>query len=92
MTYRTEFIGTRRGYDASSEPVTNALGEEYRATRRYSSEVGEVLATSDSLTPAYRLQGDELYVRAVVTSDEPPEFPVWEGQMQQAWTQPVGWR
>ena len=40
---------------------------------------------------SYRLKGDELYVRAVVTSTELPDNPVFENQKQQAWTQPVGW-
>ena len=37
------------------------------------------------------LTGEELYVRAVVTSDRPPENPSFPDQKAQAWTQPVGW-
>ena len=39
--------------------------------------------------PTYRLTGEELYVRAVVTSDQPPENPSFPNQKAQAWTQPV---
>jgi hypothetical protein len=34
---------------------------------------------------------NEVYIRAVVTSDQPPADPVFDDQRQQAWTQPVGW-
>lgn len=53
--------------------------------------IGEELAQAEGLSASYTLRGDELYVRAVVTSSEPPHDPIWEGQRQQAWTQPVGW-
>jgi hypothetical protein len=55
-------------------------------------EVGKTLATVPGLRPAYRLTGEELYVRAVVTSSEAHEFPSFEGQHKQAWTQPIGWQ
>src|SRR3954453_16610913 len=50
-----------------------------------------MLATVEGTSPRYRLKGDELYVRAVVTSTEPPENPSFPEQRAQAWTQPVGW-
>jgi len=90
--YSTEFIGTRRGYDRDSQPHVDAEGKPLRATRQYSSDVGEVLATVEGVAPSYRLTGEELYVRAVVTSSKPHPDPSFEGQRQQAWTQPVGWR
>lgn len=54
-------------------------------------EIGQVLAEVAGLTASYRLTGGELYVRAVVTSSLPPVDPSFDGQRQQAWTQPVGW-
>ncbi|WP_442505632.1 PHP domain-containing protein [Novipirellula sp. SH528] len=53
--------------------------------------IGAVVATSESATPEYKLTGNELYVRAVVTSSKPPVDPSFKDQKQQAWTQPVGW-
>ncbi len=53
--------------------------------------IGIVLATSDGLQPSYQLTGDELYVRAVVTSSAEHVDPSFKNQKQQAWTQPVGW-
>jgi hypothetical protein len=98
-TFQTQFIGTLRGFDEASEPVTgedgqplkDKSGKPLRTSRRYSDEVGRVLATVDGLAPRYELTGKELYVRAVVTSSQPPSDPSFEGQRAQAWTQPVGW-
>ncbi len=49
-------------------------------------------AVSEELRPVYRLRGDELYVRAVVTSSRDHPNPSFADQKEQAWTQPVGWR
>ena len=37
------------------------------------------------------MKGNELYVRAVVTSSLDAVDPSFKGQKKQAWTQPVGW-
>ncbi len=91
VRYCTEFIGTRRGYNQQAEPREGTSGDPARITRKYSAEIGEVLATDHSLNPACKLTGDELYVRAVVTSDRAHPDPSFAGQTEQAWTQPVGW-
>jgi hypothetical protein len=57
----------------------------------YSRDIGKVLAVVEGLQPRYQLQGNELYVRAVVTSSLAPVNPSFADQRQQAWTQPVGW-
>jgi hypothetical protein len=88
-TYLIEFIGTRRGYDSSSQPVLDKDGKEVRTTRRYSSDVGAVLATVPGTKGTYRFAGDEIYVRARVTSSAPLENPPVEGEPQRAWCQPV---
>ena len=77
--FTTQFIGTR-------VPAGGAAGAELSPT-----DVGVVLAEVEGLAPSYRLTGNELYVRALVTSDQPPVNPSFEGQKAQAWTQPVGW-
>lgn len=61
---------------------------EFIGTRR-DGEAGEVLARVEGLRPSYRMRGDELFVRATVTSTVPADNPVWEGQRRQAWVQPV---
>ena len=52
--------------------------------------IGQKVHSSNSLSPSYRMKGNELYVRAVVTSTQPHQDPSFKDQFQQAWTQPVG--
>jgi len=100
VTYETHFIGTLRGVDTTSQPtldesgqppVDGKTGKALRVSRKYSSDVGQVLAKTSGLSPKYPLKGNELYVRAVVISSAEPADPAFAGQKQQAWTQPVGW-
>jgi len=90
--FTTDFIGTTVGYDSSSRERLDDDGKPMRATREYSADVGRVLATVTGTTPSYQLTGQELYVRAVVTSSRPHRDPSFENQREQAWTQPVGWQ
>ena len=66
---------------------------KFIGTRRSTPEItGEVFATVGGDRAEYELTGDELYVRAVVTSSRPHANPSYKGQQEQAWIQPVGWR
>lgn len=91
-TYTTQFIGTLKGYDATRKPVTSDDGAPLPVTQRYSDDVGRVLATVEGTKARYVLTGEELYVRAVVTSSAAPANPSFPNQKAQAWTQPVGWQ
>jgi hypothetical protein len=73
--YETRFIATLADADG--------LMDEHR--------IGTTVATSDSTSPQYTLRGNELYVRALVTSSQPANDPSYQDQKMQAWTQPVGW-
>jgi predicted metal-dependent phosphoesterase TrpH len=98
-TFTTQFVGTLRGFDDATQPTldkegkppVDKAGKPLRVSRKYSKDVGQVLATAEGLTAKYTLTGKELYVRAIVTSSKPPADPSFAGQKQQAWTQPVGW-
>lgn len=92
VSYKTYFVGTKKGYDATRTPVLGESGEELPVTGKYSESVGEVLAVVEGTTPSYQLTGDEYYVRATVESTKRPDNPVWDGQVEKAWTQPFGWR
>lgn len=76
-SYRTDFIATLKKQPQSTADVDR---------------IGVVVDSQTGLSPKYELKSDQLYVRAVVYSDAPPTDPSFKGQVQQAWTQPVGWR
>ncbi len=88
-TYKIEFIGTRKGFDATNEPVTDDSGKEIRTTRRYSKDIGETLALVEGPQAEYQFQGDELYVRARITSSAKHSNPAEPDEFQRAWCQPV---
>lgn len=89
--YEIEFIGTAKGFDRSSTPATDAGGAEIEnTTRRYSEDIGVVLAATKGTRASYRFSGDELYVRARITSTADQVDPN-SGKVagrQQAWIQP----
>lgn len=88
-TYTIEFVGTRKGFDRKSELIRDKDGQELPVTRKYSSEIGTVLKTEMGSSASYTFTGDELYVRARVTSSRPHPNPSAVGDKEQAWTQPV---
>ncbi len=92
-TFTTQFIGTLEGIDLTATPMKakDDEGRERTVTSKYSDDVGKVLATVEGPKASYTLKGNELYVRAVITSSKPPAVPSFEGKKMQAWTQPVGW-
>ena len=89
VKYTIEFIGTRRGFNTQSEPVLDKDGKEIRATRRYSDDIGQVLSRIESLSAKYDFKGDELYVRARITSSQKHPNPSELGEFERAWTQPA---
>ncbi len=64
VTYTTQFIGTRKGFDSASELMTPPATEKQpRRTlphRRYSKDVGAVLAEVKGATASYTFKGDEI--------------------------------
>ncbi len=88
-TYKIDFIGTAKGFDRTSEPVLDKLGKELRVTRKYSPQIGTVLKSVDGPSGTYEFTGNELYVRARVTSSRKHPNPSVPGEFERAWTQPV---
>ncbi|MEZ6060053.1 MAG: hypothetical protein R3C19_06810 [Planctomycetaceae bacterium] len=89
VTYRIDFIGTPRDFDDTTAP---AVADEEKAagiTRRYSDDVGAVLKSVDGSSATYEFTGDELYVRAVVTSSRKHPNPSEPGEFEKAWVQPT---
>jgi hypothetical protein len=90
-TFTTKFVGTPKEYDRTSEQRTDENGKPMRTTRVYSPDVGKTFAEVSGPQPSYRLTGNELYVRAIISSSADHPNPSFSGQQQQAWTQPLGW-
>ena len=92
VTYVTKFIGTRKNYDPTSQIIPPPVGEEGAKTlphRRYSKDVGTVLAEVGGARVSYVLEGDELYVRAKVISSRAKPNASIVGEVECAWTQPL---
>ncbi len=93
--YTIEFFGTIAGYDSRTElvPTTDKKGKPRPPVRRYSADVGKLLAGVQGTRATYKLTGRELFVRAAVRSDRKMPIPAeGEGPYQEAWCQPVGWQ
>ncbi len=89
--YTIQFIGTLKDYDRTSQVRRDSENKEIRATRIYSPDIGKVLKTVQGRRANYQLSGQEIFVRAVITSTAAHSNPSFAGQKKQAWTQPVGW-
>ena len=77
--------------EIDSVPGTEYL-TEFIATRILDEgpgPVGEVVARSTDTTATYALAGNELYVRARITSSTPHPRPYKAGDYEMAWTQPM---
>jgi hypothetical protein len=75
--YRTEFIASSSAPRDDDDLLVLPEG------------VGQVVGVDSTTAPAYRLAGDELYVRARVTSSRLKANPYRAGEYERAWTQPV---
>ena len=91
VTYRTQFIGTRKGYSPASELIPPPDGQPQRTLphRRYSKDVGAVLAEVKGVAASYTLRGDEIYVRAKIISSKPKVNGSVAEEFETAWTQPL---
>ena len=87
VTYKTEFIATMKDAKLDSTPKHDKDGNEVTAT--YSPDIGKVVGESTAANSTYILTGNELYVRAKVTSSKPHPNPYAKGDVEVAWTQPV---
>ncbi len=90
VTYRTDFIATLK--EASLDSTPRILSDDKKLaalSRIYSADLGKIVATSESLSSSYKLVGNELYVRARVTSSKEHPNPYRKGDKEMAWTQPA---
>jgi hypothetical protein len=93
VTYVTQFIGTRRGYDPTRQLLGprdgDAAAKKTLPHHRYSKDVGAVLAEVKGPTAAYTMRGDEIYVRARVISSKAKVNGSVAEEFEMAWTQPL---
>ncbi len=89
VTYTTTFIGTLRDFDPTRRPAPVPEKGSLAVTGVYSEEVGAVLGVATGPVAVYEFAGDELYVRALVTSSKRKANPLREGEVERAWVQPV---
>lgn len=95
VSYKIQFFGTRVGFNTNSSPVTDPTGKAL--TRKYDPGVGEILQEVTGTSASYSLKGDEIYVRAKITSSKlkHQDAPATEKTKdsvetyQSAWTQPL---
>jgi hypothetical protein len=88
-TYTIEFVGTRQGVNLEGRPVMDKDGKPIRTTQVYSKEIGEVLKTVADNKASYEFEGNELYIRARITSSRMHPNPSEPGEFERAWTQPA---
>jgi len=94
VEYTIEFIGTMRDADltgyARDIPANYGEDENLNPHRiRYSEEIGQVLKTVSGTAARYEVTGNEIYVRARITSSQLHANPFATGDMEMAWTQPL---
>ncbi|MDZ4849758.1 MAG: hypothetical protein SGI77_10715 [Pirellulaceae bacterium] len=91
--YRIDFVATLKKVapESSAERTKEVVGDEGLRGLPTPENTGRIVATFEGTEAEYPMNGTELYVRAVVTSNLPPVDPSWKEQKQQAWTQPVGY-
>lgn len=89
VEYTIDFIGTRKGFDPKSEPVLDKDGKPLVTTRKYSDDVGKTLKSVAGPKAEYRFTGDELYMRARITSSRKHPNPSEVGEFERAWVQPM---
>jgi hypothetical protein len=95
VDYKIEFIGTLRDADLEGRPFREPHEHEgstehlHQTIYRYSADIGKVLKTVNGVSARYDVQGNEIYVRARITSSRPHPNPFAEGDTEMAWTQPL---
>ena len=83
VSYTTRFVGTRKNFKCSPDKAKR------NSTKPSDAGIGVTLGQAQSLEPSYTFKGDELYVRAEVTSSKKKANPYVAGEFERAWLQPV---
>ena len=91
VNYRIQFIGTKKDFDQTVVPFEMEATDRNPARRgwTFSKDIGIELAAFEGIEASYQLKEDDLYVRAIITSDERKEINAGiTPPTSTAWTQP----
>ncbi len=92
VNYKIVFVVTKKDFDRSIV-YKDYTGSEKKYTRRLPvipGSIGTAALTVDGPEGAYKLQDDDLYVRAIVVSDKKSKFQgTLYPETERAWTQPL---
>jgi hypothetical protein len=96
VEYRVEFIGTLQNADLQGHEEANPAHEHegsldhlHNSIIRYSADIGKVLNEVNGTKASYKVRGNEIYVRARITSTKLHANPYADGDVEMAWTQPL---
>jgi len=91
VKYVIRFIGTKKGFDRTVEPFEMEKTEKNPARKgwSFSKDFGVELKSVDGTEASYRLKDDDLYARAIISSDQPKDIHAGlTPDVGTAWTQP----
>jgi transglutaminase-like putative cysteine protease len=95
VNYRIHFITTKQNFDRTVTHIMSPaekIGDGIRPARTipiYSDDIGRIVKTVAGTEASYRLEADDLYVRARVESDVSSKFGShFRPKVKTAWTQP----
>ncbi len=91
VSYRIEFIATKRGFDrtVTEKDYPGETAAFFRRLATFSPEIGRTVQVSEGPEAVYTMAPDDLYVRAIVISDQPTVMKVpFYPETERAWTQP----
>jgi hypothetical protein len=92
VNYRIRFVGTKKNFDQTVVPFEMEKTDRNPARKGWTfpNDIGIVLDATDGIEASYRLKAEDLYVRAVIVSDQKND-EVRGGltpTVGTAWTQP----
>ncbi|MDD3886701.1 MAG: hypothetical protein PHI35_07510 [Victivallaceae bacterium] len=91
VNYRIRFVATRRGFDHRTGVLDYKRPAEApaRVIHTYSDEIGRTVKTVSGVAADCQLDDNDLYLRAVIESDQPVRAAqYYHPRFQCAWTQP----
>jgi len=76
VSYSIRFVGTKKDFDTSTRTFEDPQvgNRPARAGTIYSNDIGTTFQTVSGTSASYRMAPDDLYVRAVITSNKMPQY------------------